>query len=34
MIAFKGQVGLFNVPDQLVVPLRRCRNAPALANEP
>jgi hypothetical protein len=32
-VPFQGQVGLFHVPDQLVVPPRRCRNAPALANE-
>jgi hypothetical protein len=25
-VAFKGQVGLFDVPDQLVMPLRHCRN--------
>jgi hypothetical protein len=33
-VPFKGQVGLFLVPDRLVVPPRRCRNAPARANEP
>jgi hypothetical protein len=33
-VPFKGQVGLFNVPDQLVVPLRRCRDAPAVGDEP
>jgi hypothetical protein len=32
-VPFKGQVSLFNVPDQLAVLLRRCRNAQALANE-
>jgi hypothetical protein len=32
-VPFKGQVGLFHVPDQVVVPPRRCRTAPALANE-
>ena len=32
-VPFKGQVGLFQVPDQLVGPPRRCRMAPALANE-
>jgi hypothetical protein len=26
-VPFKGQVGLFDVPDQLVEPLRLCRNA-------
>jgi hypothetical protein len=33
-VPFKGQVSLFNVPDQLVVPLRRCRNVQTPANEP
>jgi hypothetical protein len=31
-VPFKWQVGLFQVPDQLVVPPRRCRIAPALSN--
>jgi hypothetical protein len=30
----KGQVSFFNIPDGLVVPLRHCRNARALSNEP
>jgi hypothetical protein len=32
-VLFKGQVGLFNLPDQLVLPPRRCRTSPALVNE-
>jgi hypothetical protein len=32
-VLVKGQVGLFFVPDQLVMPLPRCRKGPALANE-
>src|SRR4051794_10971425 len=33
-VPFKGQVAPFNVPDQLVEPPRRCRNARALADGP
>jgi hypothetical protein len=33
-VPFKGQVSLFNVPDQVVEPLRLCRNAPVASNEP
>jgi hypothetical protein len=32
-VPFKGQVGLFDVPDQLVGPLPLCRYAPAASNE-
>jgi hypothetical protein len=28
-VPFKGQVSFFDVPDQLLEPLRLCRNAPA-----
>jgi hypothetical protein len=32
-VAFKGRVTLFRVPDQLVMPPRRCRKAQAVGNE-
>ncbi len=32
-VPFKGQVGLFTVPDRLMEPLRLCRTAPAASNE-